>query len=215
VQDDRDVPAGHERDGSPSPGSSGTRRAEDSRSAPEATGKRKGWRGLNWRELIVGGFLLAVAASIISGVLVEVITTHCLDREPPQEEHIRNVIVQEATLTLAGDVDAVIELFAANASVYDFACGSDERQRRWIGQENLRERYDQLPHFEYLEHAAIQVTINDGKYATATSHTQGGYYVNGEVITIPDESSCDGERWSLEKIDGTWKIVDFTYNVAT
>lgn len=166
-------------------------------------------RGNNWVKLIVPGIVAAVigaiSAGFISGVLIPFI------KSGGPEKDIREVIEQEASLVLAGRIDEALLLFNENAFIKDAVGGSKEWETVWMGQKGIRERYAQLPRFTYLRHDAIDITLSsDGKYARATADTMGEYIVGGKKVKI---SSNRGEKWTLEKIAGEWKITSFTYNL--
>jgi len=158
-------------------------------------------RSNSWAKLIVPGIVAAVVSGLIT-ILIPIIGP---------EKDIREVIKQEASLVHAGRIDEVLLLFDKNAFVKDAVGGSKEWETVWMGQKEIRERYVQLPRFTYLRHDAIDITLSsDGKYARAIADTIGEYIIGGKKVKI---SSNRGEKWTLEKIAGEWKITSFTYNL--
>ena len=158
-------------------------------------------RSNSWAKLIVPGIVAAVVSGLIT-ILIPIIGP---------EKDIREVIEQEASLVRAGRIDEVLLLFDENAFIKDAAGGSKEWETVWMGQKEIRERYVQWPRFTYLRHDAIDITLSsDGKYARAIADTMGEYIVGGKKVKI---SSNRGEKWTLEKIAGEWKITSFTYNL--
>lgn len=163
-------------------------------------------RGNNWVKLIVP----SIVAAVISAISVVIISEVLIPFIGPEKD-IREVIEQEANLVLVGRIDEALLLFDENAFVKDAAGGNNEWETVWMGQKEIRERYVQLPRFTYLRHDAVDITLSsDRKYARAIADTMGEYIVDGKKVKI---SSNQGEKWTLEKIGGEWKITSFTYNL--
>ena len=153
-----------------------------------------------------GKFVLtsAVIAAVVGSFMSEYVWPwiHTLMSE---ERLIREKIEQEANLVFEGRIDEVILLFDENAFVRD-----ELGQTFWYGRDAIAERYRNLPHFTFLKHVAIEITVSTDKtYARAFSETVGSFEVNGTKVDI----TTRGERWTFKKIDDKWKIIGFTCNI--
>jgi len=146
----------------------------------------------------------AVIAAVIGSIMSEYVWPlyYTLTSE---EKLIREIIEQEANLVFEGRIDEVVLLFDENAFVRD-----DLNQIFWYGKDAIAERYRNLPHFTFLKHVAIDITVSTDKtYARAFSETVGSFEVNGTKVDI----TTRGEKWTFKKIYDEWKIIGFTCNI--
>jgi hypothetical protein len=164
-------------------------------------------------EKVKGVFLTANVIAAIIGALIGGSFALYIDQKNHQmsedELEIRLLILQEANFVLNGDKDKAVNLYASNALVIDAAGGQKSLETTWVGTTNIKERYDALPTFVSLYHNAVNVEVTGGQ-ASATADTVGAYVSKGETITI---SSNQGEKWGFDRIDDTWQITSFTYNL--
>jgi len=172
--------------------------------------KIRGWMLMIDRKklsmLIIQVVVSAIVAGLVSGFGVPYITALT-----SQEKKIRSIIEQEAKLMLEGNIEELISLFDEDAFIRDVAGGNTEKEIIWHGKYRIAERYRNQPEFIYLKHEAIEITISSDKtYARVSADTIGIYKVNGIEVKI---SSNQGEKWTLKKINGKWKITSFTYNL--
>jgi hypothetical protein len=146
----------------------------------------------------------AVVAVVVGSIMSECIWP-LIYTSTSEEKPIREIIEQEANLVFEGRIDEVVLLFDENASVRD-----ELNQTFWYGKDAIAERYRNLPHFTFLKHVAIEITVSTDKtYARAFSETVGSFEVNGTNVDI----TTRGEKWTFKKIGGEWKIIGFTCNI--
>jgi hypothetical protein len=151
------------------------------------------------------------AVPVLTALLLSVFLVPALTAMFSDENPIRNLINQEVDLSLNGNVKQVVSLYSSDAYVRDAAGGNTSLEVIWNGENAITQRYEDLPTFAYLRHDAIEITISSDKsYARAIADTIGAYKVNGADVTI---TSNHGEKWTFEKVNGTWKIASFTYNL--
>lgn len=171
---------------------------------------RKNMKESSWSKLILPGLIAALTGAIVAGLMSGLLVPWLRSEWSP-EEPIRKVIEQEASLVLEGKIEEVLSLFDEDAYVRDAAGGNIEEQILWTGREEIIKRYWDLPRFVYLKHDAIEITVSsDDEYARAIADTVGEYVINGKRVEV---SSNRGEKWTLRKIAGEWKITSFTYNL--
>jgi len=121
---------------------------------------------------------------------------------------ITNVIEKEASLVLNRSMDQAISLYTDNASIRDYL-----GQVTFSGKDQIADRYNNLEVFTYLQHQAITVAFSqDGSTARAIADTVGTF-IDKTTNSPVNISSNQGERWTLEKINGEWKITSLTYNL--
>lgn len=189
---------------------SSSRACASRRKGEGRVGKDEKSRGKGWSRQVIRPLVYPIVAGIIGGLAVGLlipIISSCISGE----KQVREIVNQEATLVLQGKIEEAVSLYAEDAYIRDAAGGDTGLEIWWKGQQEIADRYSKLPQFKYLKHDAIEITISsDKKYARAIADTIGEYVIDGKNVRI---SSNRGERWTLEKVDGRWKITSFTYNL--
>ena len=173
-------------------------------------GKDEKSRRKGWGRQVIGPLVYPIVAGIIGGLVVGLlipIIGSCISGE----KQVREIVNQEATLVLQGKIEEAVSLYAEDAYIRDAGGGDTGLEIWWKGQQEIADRYSKLPQFKYLKHDAIEITISsDKQYARVVADTIGECVIDGKNVRI---SSNRGERWTLEKVDGRWKITSFTYNL--
>jgi hypothetical protein len=163
-----------------------------------------------WGKQLIKRLLFPLVAGIVGGLVVGLlipIIGSCISGE----KQAREIVNQEAILVLQGKIEEVVSLYAEDAYIRDAAGGDTGLEIWWKGQQEIADRYRNLPQFTYLRHDAIEISISsDKEYARAVADTIGECVIGGKNVRI---SSNRGEKWVLEKFDGNWKITSFTYNL--
>ena len=165
------------------------------------------------RVVIIVGMIVAIVFSTISIIIT-------FQDRPPGSRPILDIIESEAVAALDKDIDKAVSLYSEDAFVRDvlgeigkkLGTVPPDEWTSWCGHDEIRERYRNLPRFTALSHAGAVLTFDDTKkVATVIASTDGIYEdASGTLVNI---FSIDGERWTFKKIEGVWKITNFSYNV--
>lgn len=122
------------------------------------------------------------------------------------EEAVRRLIEAEGASVVSQDIDALMDLWAEDATITDAKHTPDDASddATWRGKDAIRARYVTLvfPGNPLAGGAVdVQATIA-GARASATSTTR-----------IGSELAPGGDRWSFVKRNGRWWIETLTYNL--
>jgi ketosteroid isomerase-like protein len=122
------------------------------------------------------------------------------------EEAIRRLVEAEGATVVSQDVDALMDLWADDATITDAKHTPDEANddATWRGKDAIRARYVTLV-FPGNPQAGGAVDVNlaiSGETATATSTTR-----------IGNELAPGGDRWTFVRRNGRWWIESLTYNL--
>ena len=122
------------------------------------------------------------------------------------EEAVVQLITAEGEGVVQQDIDRLMDIWAEDGQIVDAKNTPDTESddAKWQGKDAIRQRYVNLvfPSAPMQAEASdLQIDL-DGSKAVVTSTTN-----------IGDEISPSGDRWDLEKRNGTWYIVALTYNL--
>ncbi len=124
------------------------------------------------------------------------------------EDAIRAVLLAEGELIVKQDIDALMQLWAADSRVVDAKNTPDDEadNQNWDGKDAIRHRYVRTvfpgaP--SQVQPSDLDITVaGDQATVLATTH-------------IGSEVSPAGDRWELVRADGCWMIRSLTYNLET
>jgi hypothetical protein len=131
----------------------------------------------------------------------------------------------EADIAKTHDVGRLDDLFAPDATVikWEPPSGATEaalKEERWIGLDQIRERYKTLPPFPVLTHTHVRIN-GYWPWATtawATSSTVGLMSWDNQMIRI---SRPDADRWEFRKARigwwpfREWRVENFEYHYSS
>jgi hypothetical protein len=138
---------------------------------------------------------------------------------------ILRLVDLEADIAKTRDIGRIGGLFAPDATVikWEPPDGTTEaalKEERWIGLDQIRERYKTLPHFPVLTHTHVRIN-GYWPWATtawATSSTVGLMSWDSQTIRI---SRPDADRWEFRKVHigwwpfRVWRIENFEYHYVS
>ncbi len=129
-----------------------------------------------------------------------------VDAGAPDDEAIRAVLLAEGEFVVEQNIDALMQLWAADSRVADAKNTPDDAgdDQNWDGKDAIRHRYVRTvfpgaP--DQVQPSDLDIAVNgDEAVVQATTH-------------IGSEVSPAGDRWELTRIDGCWLIRSLTYNL--
>ncbi len=124
------------------------------------------------------------------------------------ETAIQQVLAEEGAAVVALDIERLMALWTEDGVVIDARHTPTEPgdDLIWEGIDAVRQRYVYIVFNTHPSQAGpldIRVLLSEDKS-------------QAEVISttrIGEEVSPEGDRWSLRKVDGVWKITGLTYNL--
>jgi len=146
----------------------------------------------------------AILGTIVGGLIVLAIQKSY--EQPPSTTDIEKTIKNEAKFARGfypdreKDIAEYLKLFADDALVIDFKTGE-----HWKGHDKIAERIRPL-HFTALVHSSwtIKMWRDTASADTYTTFSQDK----------PTELNAVGkESWQFQKINGTWKVISFEYDL--
>jgi len=154
---------------------------------------------------VVGALIMAILAYCNAPPTPEEVADKNASQRAAHELEIRGLLADEATAARERDIDRALRLYSEDAVV------RDARGPSWSGHTEIRGRYSELPLFKKIDHVDVSVEVSiGGQFASARASTTG--LIMNEDGTETPISSIMGEIWVFHKIEGTWKILSFTYN---
>jgi len=169
------------------------------------------WRSREFVIAITGALVGAIVGAFLAFIFP--VISHALNASPPDSTVIR-LMDQDVLAALHHDGELASQMYSSSAVVIDAGCQSPDSGTVFTGREQIKQRYNTLPHFASLAHVNIHVTWipNDksATQATATADTVGALMSSaGGPIPIRGH-----EQWTFALISGQWLITSFTYNLC-
>lgn len=129
-----------------------------------------------------------------------------LDGNEDVADAIRRVLQAEGELVVAQDIDPLMALWDADATITDakYTPSDQSDDQVWNGRDAIRHRYVRIVFPGApgeAQPADLQTSITDNS-AVVTATTQ-----------IGTEVSPQGDRWELINVDGCWLLNSLTYNM--
>lgn len=128
-----------------------------------------------------------------------------LPPDAPAQDAIRAVIQAEGDLVVKQDIDRLMALWAAGATITDAKhTGGGDDDQFWLDRDAIRHRYVRTV-FPGAPSSVTPANLHiavEGDRATVTSTTQ-----------IGAEVAAGGDRWTLVKQGDCWAIQNLTYNL--
>jgi len=138
---------------------------------------------------------------------------------PDDKLQIESLIRNEAQAVLDRDISKIMTLFRSDSVIQGIK--GDTLADEWKGCSSISNHYQVI--FEYfvsLEHKIITLDI-DGDSATATTFTEGDYYVSSNSMESKAWASYEPhlvhgtttEKWRFVKDAGIWRVITFIYGL--
>ena len=125
-------------------------------------------------------------------------------------------MADEAADSVAHRPADAIRLYVSTAFVRDDACGKPNQSTTWYGRAQILQRYQQLGAFSWLQHqnAEVSFTPDTAQANSATARAQTAGFLEPSA-TLPAGLKIHGnEVWNFIRVNGTWLISSFIYNVC-
>ena len=171
----------------------------------------------------VGPIVVAIVTFLIAPVIIAKINKPTPVEPSPivcsypsdynENESIVWLIEKEADAVVHKDMKRIKEIFADNAKIVDYFDKNNP-----VSWSNPIERYQPLfkdYDFSSAENTDIKAvgSINGGVTQYYISGSHGQYKTNGQTFP-PFLNPGDANHWTLEQIEGCWKIIKFDFNAS-
>ncbi len=140
--------------------------------------------------------------------------SHSLINNLP-ETHIKAKIYLEERAAMAKDIEGVLRLWSPDSVIRDanYTPNDESDDRVWTGLDDIRSRYEEefrQRTYHKLIHRNISTFIEDDM-ASVVNDLDAALTSQGKFQTV---FLFKGDRWTLRKENGEWKITSLTLNNA-